>query len=60
MKMKRLELLGFSSKKPGYRDIAQFGRALPWGGRGHRFEPCYFDHDFILKEVIPMFRMAVF
>ena len=27
-----------------YRDIAQLGRALPWGGRGHRFDSCYFDH----------------
>ena len=27
-----------------YLDIVQFGRTLPWGGRGRRFESCYSDH----------------
>ena len=26
------------------RDVAQFGRALPWGGRGRMFESCRSDH----------------
>lgn len=30
------------------RDVAQFGSALPWGGRGRRFKSCRSDF-FIAK-----------
>lgn len=29
------------------RDVAQFGRALPWGGRGRMFNSCRSDHFFL-------------
>ena len=28
------------------RDVAQLGRALPWGGRGRKFKSCRSDHCF--------------
>ena len=33
-----------------WRDVAQLGRALPWGGRGRMFESCRSDHFFNIKE----------
>lgn len=32
------------------RDVAQFGSALPWGGRGRRFKSC--RSDFLLQKLI--------
>lgn len=33
------------------RDVAQFGSALPWGGRGRRFKSCRSDF-FLLQKLI--------
>ena len=30
------------------RGVAQFGRALPWGGRGRMFESCRSDHFYCM------------
>lgn len=35
-----------------YLDVAQFGRALPWGGRGRWFKSSHSDQPFCLKQKV--------
>ena len=39
------------------RDVAQFGRALPWGGRGRMFESCRSDHFFYFNTFINFYLL---
>ena len=42
--------------KSRWRDVAQFGSALPWGGRGREFESHRSDHFFISYDFLAPFE----
>ena len=43
-----------------YRDVAQLGSALPWGGRGRRFKSCRSDHLLKRPKLIFSFGLIIF